>query len=248
MYYSKCRHNFKTMFVSGAAVVIIATTGCGDEGAEKPKAVSQSAVKEDDKLPREEGKVKEHKSGEWSPGLSDAEKATLFRIAEDTLQCCVKGSRKPFSFDGYEITPKMKVMTATFVTLKIRGHLRGCIGSLAPVAEMYKSVHDNAVSSAMRDFRFRPVQERELPDIDVHISLLSPIEPIRGIDAFVIGAHGIIIEKGGHRAVYLPEVAVEQNWSKDETLSSLSMKAGMDRNAWRDGASFKVFSSVVLSR
>ena len=82
----------------------------------------------------------------------------------------------------------------------------------------------------------------------MHISLLSPIIDIASVDEFKIGEHGIIIEKGSYRAVYLPEVAVEQKWTKEETLSSLSLKAGMDRDGWRKGAKFKVFSSVVFSK
>jgi uncharacterized protein (TIGR00296 family) len=109
-------------------------------------------------------------------------------------------------------------------------------------------VHDNAVNAAMRDPRFRPVAPPELAGLDVHISVLSPIVGISSPDEFKLGQHGIIIEKGPCRAVYLPEVAVEQGWTKDETLSSLSEKAGMDAGAWRSGARFKVFSSVALSR
>ena len=196
---------------------------------------------------KEEIRVKEHRSGEWSPGLTESEKATLFAIAKDTLVWCVEGSTRPFSFDKYEITPRLKEATATFVTLKIGAMLRGCIGSLAPVASMYRSVHDNTINAALRDFRFRPVTPAEIGKIDVHISLLSPIEEIQSLNEFKIGEHGIIMEKGGCRAVYLPEVAVEQNWTREETLSSLSVKAGLSRDAWREGTRFEVFSSVVLS-
>ena len=197
---------------------------------------------------KEETKVNEHKSGEWTPGLSDAEKATLFAIAKDTLEWCVKGGKGEFAFDKYTITDKMKKDTATFVTLKIRGMLRGCIGSLAPVEPLYRSVHNNAVNSALRDYRFRPVTAGELGKIDVHISLLSPIVDIASLKEFKLGEHGIIMEKGRYCAVYLPEVAIEQKWTRDETLASLSEKAGLPGDAWKKDAAFKVFSSVVLSK
>ena len=192
--------------------------------------------------------VKEQRSGEWTPGLSDAERATLFAIAHDTLEGCVSGQRGEFSFDKYTITEKMKKDTATFVTLKIQDMLRGCIGSLAPVEPMYKSVHNNAINAAIHDYRFRPVTAGELVKINVHISLLSPITDIKSLDEFKLGEHGIIMEKGPYRAVYLPEVALEQKWTKDETLESLSEKAGLPGDAWKQGARFKVFSSVVLSK
>jgi len=191
--------------------------------------------------------VKEHRSGSWSPGLTDEEKQTLFNIAEDTLKWCVGRKREDFDFSSYELTPRLKEHTATFVTLNLDGMLRGCIGSLAPVEELYISVHNNAVNAAMRDPRFRPVSEQELERLDIHISILSPIEKIRSIDEFRIGEHGIILEKGYGRAVYLPEVAVEQRWDVEQTLSSLSEKAGLPGDAWKEGAAFSVFSSVVLA-
>ena len=192
-------------------------------------------------------KLHEKQSGEWTPGLTDEEKDTLFSIVTDTLEWCVNKQDSEFSFDNYAISEKLKVDTATFVTLTEGGMLRGCIGSLEPHDPMYKSVYDNAVFASMHDHRFRPVTPDELPGLDVHISILSPIVDIPSLDDFNIGEHGIIIKKGANRAVFLPEVAVEQRWDKEETLSNLSMKAGLDSEAWRDGAEFQVFSSVVLS-
>ena len=196
---------------------------------------------------KEDTTVKEHRSGIWSPELSEAEKITLFAIARDTLKWCVEGRRGTFDFGRYAITPLMKMDRATFVTLKIRGGLRGCIGSLTPEAPLYVSVHDNAVNAALRDPRFEPVQSGELSRITVDVSVLSPIRDIPSIADFKIGQQGIILEKGRYRAVYLPEVATEQGWTVEETLSSLSQKAGLPSNAWREGARFKVFESVVLS-
>ena len=192
--------------------------------------------------------IKEHKSGKWSPELTEQEKATLFNIAEDTLQWCVTGKKKDFDFSKYEITEKLKVKTATFVTLKENHHLRGCIGSLMPVAPLYRSIHDNAINAALRDHRFMPVTEYELPGIEIHLSILSPIEEIKSLDDFHPGEHGIIIEKGYHSAVFLPEVAIEQHWTKTDTLEALSEKAGMDKDAWKEGTKYFIFSSVALSK
>lgn len=195
----------------------------------------------------EEAIVKEHRSGEWTPGLTEGEQQTLFAIARDTLKWCVEGGKGKFSFDAYTLTPLMKTNMATFVTLKIQGQLRGCIGSLMPVEPLYMSVHGNAINAALRDPRFSPVRPEELSRIKVDVSILSPIRDIESIKEFKLGQHGIILEKGRYRAVYLPEVAPEQGWTVEETLSSLSMKAGLPPDAWREGARFKVFGSVVLS-
>ena len=214
--------------------------GAGPGGGEKLSAREQT---------EEEGEVKEHRSGEWTPGLSDQEKATLFAIAGDTLAWCVNRSKEPFSFEKYTLTEKLKAPCATFVTLKLGGNLRGCIGSLAPVEAMYKSVHGNAVNASMRDHRFRPVSPAELDTIDVHISLLSPIVEIASADDFTIGAHGIIVSKQGRRGVFLPEVAIEQNWNREQTLNYLcAHKAGLPPDAWKEGAKLEIFSSVVLAK
>jgi AmmeMemoRadiSam system protein A len=190
--------------------------------------------------------VKEHKSSEWSPELSDSEKETLFQIANDSLDWGVDGAKTEFDFSKYSITDKLKVDTATFVTLKMDGQLRGCIGSLVPVDTLYLSVHHNALNASLRDPRFRPVDAQERAQLEVHISILSPIVPIDEITQFHLGEHGIILEKGANRSVYLPEVAVEQKWSMAQTLSSLSEKAGLPPDGWKEGATFSVFSSVVL--
>jgi AmmeMemoRadiSam system protein A len=192
--------------------------------------------------------IREHRSGDWSPELTDEERATLFAIAADTLRWCTAERGGPFDFSRYTLTSKLKQPMATFVTLLKGGDLRGCVGSLAPADPLYLSVHENAVSAALRDTRFDPVTASEVPTLEIHVSVLSPIRPIASLDEFRIGAHGIILAKGGRRAVYLPEVAVEQGWSKEETLTSLSHKAGLPGDAWRSGARFEVFSSVVLMR
>lgn len=196
-------------------------------------------------------KVKEHKSGKWSPELSESEKETIYAIAKDTLEWCVAPRGKtPFAFDKYTITDKLKLPTHSFVTLKIGEELRGCIGSLPPwsAEPMYLSVHQNAVSAALKDGRFRPVSVSELQEIKIHVSLLSPATDIATPEEFKIGEHGIIVEMNGRRGVFLPEVAVEQNWTREETLSYLcEHKAFLPVDAWKKGAKLRVFSSVVLS-
>lgn len=179
--------------------------------------------------------------------LSKAEEKTLLAIARDTLAWAVKGGTNAFDFARYDVTEKLKAVTATFVTLKIRGRLRGCIGSLEPEAPLFQSVHDNAVHAALHDPRFQPVGADEMAAIHVDVSVLSPTRPIATWKEFKIGTHGIIMTKGRRRAVYLPEVAPEQGWTVEETLASLSEKAGLPPDAWKDGASFQVFESVVLA-
>ena len=182
----------------------------------------------------------------WSPELSKSEEDTLFLIANDTLAWCSLGHYGSFDFDKYTITEKLRIERATFVTLKINGMLRGCIGSLAPEDPLYRSIHNNAANAAMRDPRFPPLEAGELPLLNIHISILSPIKPIVDISQFRLGEHGIILTKGFHRAVFLPEVPLEQGWNVEQTLSALSQKAGLAPEAWKEEASFEVFTSVGI--
>lgn len=192
--------------------------------------------------------MRETRSGSWTPGLTEAEQDTLFAIAEDTLTWSTEGGAGRFDFTTYSLTPRLKTEMATFVTLKLDGALRGCIGTLEPVAPLYRSIHEHAIHAALHDTRFAPVTAAERPRLDVHLSILSPMTPIETAELFQPGAHGIVLQRGIHRAVFLPEVAVEQNWSREETLDNLSMKAGLPPAAWRSGAHFEIFSSVALSR
>jgi len=224
-----------------AAVLVLLVASCSPvrKGGEVPKV---EAVKEG-------ATVKEHKSGTWTPGLSDTEKETLFAIAKDTLNWSLTGGKDKFSFEKYDLTPKLKENSATFVTFTRGGELRGCMGCLEAREPMYLSVHTSA-ANASRDYRFAddPITLKEVPQLTLDVSILSPREKIKSIDEFKLGEHGIWMEKSGTGAVFLPQVATEQKWTKEETLSHLSAKAGLNTNAWKSGASFMIFYSVVLSK
>ena len=183
-------------------------------------------------------------SGAWSPSLSESEEETLFDILLSTLAWCVAEDEGAYDFSGYAITERLERRRATFVTLNLEGRLRGCMGSLLPENPLYRSVHRNAVNAALHDPRFRPLSLSEVALLDVHLSILSDITPIASLDEFRLGEHGIILSKASTGAVFLPEVAVEQEWSVEETLSQLSLKAGLAAEDWREGASFEIFSSA----
>ncbi|HHH38246.1 MAG TPA: AmmeMemoRadiSam system protein B [Sedimenticola sp.] len=137
----------------------------------------------------------------------------------------------------------LKRPAGAFVTLKEEGQLRGCIGYIAPVKPLYRAVLENGYNAARRDYRFQPVNADELPALEVEVSVLTPPRPIPSWRDFRVGEQGIILEKGGRRAVFLPEVAREQGWDREQTLSHLARKAGLPADAWREGARFQVFES-----
>jgi AmmeMemoRadiSam system protein A len=133
-----------------------------------------------------------------------------------------------------------------FVTLHRQGDLRGCIGHIEPFEPLGEVVARCAVAACSRDPRFPPVTEPELPEIQVELSLLSPLEPIAGVADFEIGTHGLVVEYGWHRGLLLPQVATEWNWDRETFLAHTCQKAGLPMDAWKRGAKLWRFSAEVF--
>lgn len=130
-----------------------------------------------------------------------------------------------------------------FVTLRRNGELRGCIGVIDPRGPLYAVVADQAANAALRDPRFSPVTAAELSDLAIEVSVLSAPRPIESWTEFVVGDQGVIMSRDGRRAVFLPEVPIDQGWGAEETLSHLARKAGLEPQAWRNGARLAVFTT-----
>jgi AmmeMemoRadiSam system protein A len=133
-----------------------------------------------------------------------------------------------------EVSAALERPGAAFVTLTEHGSLRGCIGSLAFDEPLGRAVASAGASAAVRDPRFMPVTERELPSIHIDVSVLGPAVPLRDPLAFRPGIDGIIVARDGRRGLFLPEVATDQGWGAEEMLDAVCEKAGLDRNAWHD--------------
>ena len=180
-------------------------------------------------------------------GLPANEMDQLLRLAQRAIQRAVTEGRPQLDVEdvvrGETLPPHFAEPSGAFVTLKRDDRLRGCIGHIFPHRPLYAAVIENAVSAALHDGRFPPVTSAELPSLDLEVSVLSRPRPIPSYEAFEIGRHGIVLRKSGRRAVYLPEVAVEQRWDVAQTLTRLSMKAGLSADAWREGAAFEVFTT-----
>jgi AmmeMemoRadiSam system protein B/AmmeMemoRadiSam system protein A len=115
-----------------------------------------------------------------------------------------------------------------------------------PQRPLYRSVITNAVSAAVRDRRFRPVTQEELGGLTIEISALTPPAPVDSYEKIRIGTDGVVLRKDGRSAVFLPQVAPEQGWDLNQTLTHLSQKAGLPPDAWKEGASFLVFQADVF--
>lgn len=120
-----------------------------------------------------------------------------------------------------------------FVTLKQNGRLRGCIGTMAGSGPLYEELMRTAVEAALHDPRFPPMTCEELPITKFEISVLSPLRKIDSYQEIILGHHGILLTLNVHRSLFLPQVALEQQWNIEETLSHLALKAGLPADAWR---------------
>lgn len=132
------------------------------------------------------------------------------------------------------------------MTLHKRGELRGCIGHIEPTEPLGTVVPRCAVAACSSDPRFPPIAPSELEEIDIELSLLGPLEPIAGPLDIAIGRHGLVVERGWQRGLLLPQVATEWKWDADAFLAHTCQKAGLPRNAWRQGAKMWRFEAEVF--
>ena len=165
--------------------------------------------------------------------MDEQAKKILSDIARKSVEAAVKQEPNPsFSCNHPDLQGKQGV----FVTLKTHGQLRGCIGRFVSDIPLYQLVSEMAISSAMEDprFEFNRIKPTELNHLEIEISVLSPLKLITNPLDIELGKHGIYIKKGFHVGCFLPQVATETGWSKEEFLSyCCSSKAGLPSNAWK---------------
>jgi len=167
--------------------------------------------------------------------LSDNARKTLLTVARRSVEAAVKGERPP-TFDIQDA--ELSAHQGAFVTLRTGGDLRGCIGRFVADEPLWRVVQAMSFASAREDPRFVGMQlaPDELPHLHIEISVLSPLRRIRDpMTEVELGTHGIYIRRGFASGCFLPQVATETGWSKEEFLSHCCAgKAGMPPNAWRD--------------
>jgi AmmeMemoRadiSam system protein B/AmmeMemoRadiSam system protein A len=134
-----------------------------------------------------------------------------------------------------------------FVTLHRRGQLRGCIGYVRAVRPLREAVAEMAVQAAFHDPRFEPVTAGELDDIDIEISVLSPLEPVADASRIEVGRHGLVVQEGSRSGLLLPQVATEQGWDRETFLDHTCLKAGLPAGSWkRKGVVILSFTAEVF--
>ena len=178
--------------------------------------------------------------------LSGNEKTELLKIARDAINATLRTKSLPRS-SSYDLTKTLMLPCGAFVTLNENGKLRGCIGRFAVHQSLYEVVQEMAVAAAFEDPRFSNVEESEMEKINIEISVLSPLKRIYSIDEFSLGKQGIYIKKGMCSGTFLPQVAKETGWTKEEFLGHCSHdKAGLSWEGWRD-AELYTYEAVVFN-
>jgi AmmeMemoRadiSam system protein A len=135
-----------------------------------------------------------------------------------------------------------------FVTLNKNNELRGCIGYVEGIMPLQKAVCEMAEAAAFADPRFPSVKNDEVDDLDIEISVLSPLQEINDISEIEVGVHGLIVQQTFYKGLLLPQVAVEYGWDRETFLEHTCVKAGLSKNAWKDETTtIKIFSAEIFS-
>ena len=177
--------------------------------------------------------------------LSDADKKLLLQIARGSIEAHLLDKPAPRLWAA---PPSLCQPRGAFVSLHRRGQLRGCIGYLEAVQPLGETVREMAAAAAFHDPRFRPLGREELGDLEVEISVLSPMQLVSDIDQIEVGAHGLYIVRGSCRGLLLPQVATEYHWDRLTFLKQTCCKAGLPPDAWKDPATkIYLFTAEIIS-
>lgn len=178
--------------------------------------------------------------------LQEQDKKILLEIARNTLEKYIWEREIP-EVDISRLSKNLLEQTGAFVTLNKDGNLRGCIGRFNPGEPLYKVVQDMTVSSSTKDYRFTPVTPPELDNIDIEISVLTPLQKIDNIDEIILRKHGIYIKKGFQSGTFLPQVADKTGWTKEEFLGHCARdKAQIGWDGWKD-ADIYIYEAIIFS-
>jgi AmmeMemoRadiSam system protein A len=176
--------------------------------------------------------------------LGSREKLLLLEVARRALTVAVE--RREL-LDLLPQEPSLSEPAGAFVTLHCRGRLRGCVGQIDLGRSLVEVVAHSAKAAAVEDTRFDPVSPDELGDIEIELSVLSPLEEI-SLDQIEAGKHGLIVSRGWQRGLLLPQVATERGWEARRFLEETCVKAGLERDAWKNpGTRIQGFTAEIFS-
>lgn len=174
--------------------------------------------------------------------LTDQQRRALLNLARQSVLAHLTHGPRPHLDD-----PAASLHLGAFVSLHVRGELRGCIGYPPADRPLGEVIARCAVSAASEDPRFPPVTLQELAAANIEISVLGPIDVVRDVNEIVVGRHGLIIAQGYNKGLLLPQVATEHAWDRETFLAHTCLKAGLRRDAWMSGAEISKFEALVFA-
>jgi len=172
---------------------------------------------------------------------SAEERSLLLDWARRSIHARFVGERLNLSAPA----PHLAEKRGAFTTLHKNDELRGCIGFVEAMEPLWRAIFETARAAAFQDPRFEPLTEAELAEIKIEISVMSPLFPIAPGEV-TPGVHGLLISRGRLRGLLLPQVAVEYGWDRDTFLAQTCRKAGLQMDAWREGATIEAFTAEVF--
>lgn len=175
--------------------------------------------------------------------LSSKEKKELLQLADKTINLYIR-EKKIFTY--HTENSNLLSKRGAFVTLKKNGLLRGCIGFIEPIYPLFQTIIQATIYASSKDMRFPPVTMRELKELKIEISVLTPIKKIEDPSTVKVGKHGLIISMGNKKGLLLPQVPLENNWSQKTFIQQACLKAGLPKDAWKSGAEIYVFEAIVF--
>ncbi len=178
--------------------------------------------------------------------LTNDEKKQLLGIARQTITSYI-AENSTAHLDGSAYTPTLNMACGAFVTLHKNGKLRGCIGRFEADKPIYQVIQEMAIAASTRDPRFPAVTKEEIGQLDIEISVLTPMKKINTVDEIELGKHGIYIKKGHHSGTFLPQVATETGWTLEEFLGHCARdKARIGWEGWKD-ADLYTYTAIIFS-
>jgi AmmeMemoRadiSam system protein A len=169
------------------------------------------------------------------------ERTNLLTLAHESIVSALEHREVPLD----PPSPHFSEPRGAFTTLYLQGQLRGCVGYVLPVISLYRTVAETARAAAFEDTRFSPVTLAEARALEVSLSILSPLRAIKP-EEVEIGSHGLVVSYGGRRGLLLPQVPVEHGWDRLTFIEQTCQKAGLPRDAWKNGATLEAFTAEVF--
>lgn len=164
--------------------------------------------------------------------LNDRQRKQLLNLAREAIRAAL--AQAPFELSPADFDATLRTPSGAFVTLTThQDELRGCIGSIEPVAPLYRAVQMSALNAAFRDPRFHPVTPEEFEKLKLEISVMGPIERVTNIEDIVVGRDGLIISRGRQAGLLLPQVATDYGWDRETFLRQTCVKAGLPPESWK---------------